>query len=450
MKLFLFGYFCPDNHFFHHLTYTMKPIFTLLFVCLATALVHAQAYRCGYVEAMQAREAQTPGYIAACDKAFQELKQQSAIRSNDVYKIKTVFHVLYNDQNQNVPDSVIYNQLAILNQDYRRQNPDSVNTRSLFVPFAGDAKIEFVLADKDPQGNPTTGIHRVQSATSFALAPFNDNVKQASAGGTDAWDTRYYLNIWVCDMSLPLIGPAVLGYAYPPNNLPNWPANSGATAPELEGVVIHYQAIGSNNPFVGVLDNLVDRGRTATHEIGHFLGLRHIWGDGDCTQDDGVDDTPDASDNAQQQCDWTKNTCTESTGAQFPDMIENYMDYSADSCMNLFTRKQIDIMRAVLEGPRYDLIAWNLSDISESDLTKQFSISPNPAQQQLRLNFDNPQQLAYQLYIQNTLGKSLMQPISGSQHLNQTLDLAAFAPGVYVVTIVLENGARSSLKFVKI
>lgn len=428
----------------------MKPVFTLFFLCLAAALVHAQAYRCGYVEAMQAREAQNPGYIAACDKVFQELKQQSAIRSNDVYKIKVVFHVLYNNQNQNVPDSVIYNQLAILNQDYRRQNPDSVNTRPLFVPFAGDAKIEFVLADQDPQGNPTTGIHRVQSATSFALAPFNDNVKQSSAGGTDAWDTRYYLNIWVCDMSLPLIGPAVLGYAYPPNNLPNWPANSGATAPELEGVVIHYQAIGSNNPDVGVLDNLVDRGRTATHEIGHFLGLRHIWGDGDCTQDDGVDDTPDASDNAQQQCDWTKNSCTESTGAQFPDMIENYMDYSADSCMNLFTRKQIDIMRAVLEGPRYDLIAWNLSSISESDLAKQFSISPNPAQQQLRLNFDNPQQLAYQLYIQNTLGKSLIQPISGSQHLNQTLDLAAFAPGVYVVTIVLENGARSSLKFVKI
>ncbi len=419
----------------------MRCFFSLLFIllCFTFTPVLSQSFHCGYVEAMQARESRNSGYIERCNKAFREMKQQAPTRTNDVYKIKVVFHAIHNDQGQFLPDSVFHNQIAVLNQDYRRLNADTINTRAEFKPVAGDAQIEFVLADTDPQGNPTNGIHRVQSATSFSLAPFNDNVKQSSQGGVDAWDTRYYLNIWVCDMSLPVIGPAVLGYAYPPNNLPNWPANSGATAPELEGVVIHFQAIGSNNPLAGTLANLVDRGRTATHEIGHFLGLRHIWGDGDCTQDDGIDDTPDATDNAQQQCDWSKNTCTESTGAEFPDMIENYMDYAADSCMNLFTQKQIDLMRAVLEGPRQDLIAWNLTHIGETHEIHNLTLSPNPAQQILHLSWEALTPTTYDIQVFDMMGRTVISPVY-TQSATFDIDLQGLDSGFYILSLRTESG----------
>lgn len=420
----------------------MKNYFTLLTFLFSIFSLSAQKLHCGYVDAMNAQEQRHPGFKLAADEAFKTLKLQAhnKTRGGQVYKIKVVFHLMYKDAGQNLDDSVLHNQIAIMNADYRRLNADSVNTRPVFQPFAGDAGIEFVLADIDPQGNPTTGIHRVQSNTSFFLAPFNDNVKYTAQGGTDAWDVRHYLNIWICDMSIPTIGPAVLGYAYPPNNLPNWPANSGATDSLAEGVVIHYQAVGSNNPTVGALDNLVDRGRTATHEVGHYLGLRHIWGDGDCTMDDGLTDTPDASDNAGQQCDWTKNTCTESTGAEYPDMIENYMDYAADSCMNMFTKEQIGIMRAVLEGPRIDLVAWSITGIQAATWANQVKVYPNPSQKMVNIAFENRNSKAFTLSFSNLLGQNILPEINNyAPDFHTSIDVAAWPKGIYFVSILCDN-----------
>lgn len=203
--------------------------------------------------------------------------------------------------------------------------------------------------------------------------------------------------------------------------------------------MIHYQAVGSNNPLVGVLDNTVDRGRTATHEVGHYLGLRHIWGDGDCTMDDGVSDTPDADDNAGQQCDWTKNTCTESTGAEFPDMIENFMDYAADSCMNMFTNEQIGIMRAVLEGPRIDLVAWSVAN-EEAILSAQIKLYPNPTNKAFTLSFENRAASSFRVSFSNTLGQKVLPDLESTNvHFQQSFSVSTLPKGIYFVSIFTEN-----------
>ena len=150
----------------------------------------------------------------------------------------------------------------VLNADFRRLNADANNT----WPQAQDSEIEFCLATVDPNGNATTGITRTSTnTTAFGT---NDQVKSNSSGGKDAWDASKYMNMWVCDIS-----GGILGYA-------QFPGGNPAT----DGVVIDYQYFGT----IGTASASFDLGRTATHEVGHYLNLRHIWGDGGCSVDDFV------------------------------------------------------------------------------------------------------------------------------------------------------------------
>ncbi len=214
----------------------------------------------------------------------------------------------------------IQSQLDVLNEDYRRTNSDKTNKWSQ----AADSQIEFKLATVDPNGNVTTGITRKQSSKT-TWAPDGDPMKKASSGGVDAWDTSGYLNMWVCNL-----GTQLLGYA-------QFPGGAAAT----DGVVMGAQYFGSKDKGSGFyLAAKFDKGRTATHEVGHFLNLRHIWGDGDCSVDDFVTDTPNAS--------AANNGCAIKTSCGSEDMIQNYMDYSDDACMNLFTQGQKTRMRTVL------------------------------------------------------------------------------------------------------
>lgn len=359
----------------------MKTRFIIAFTLFVFS-AHAQIQKCYTYEMMQHQEQLSPGYLNSVQETFYRAKQSFSQDRSTVYTIPVVVHIVYNGAAENLDDSVVFNQIAVLNETFRRTNPDTVNMRSVFEPIVGDTYIEFKLAQIDPNGQPTNGITRTSTTQNsfFGVGGFPaEGVKSSSDGGIDPWDQNRYLNIWVCDMSL-LGSPFILGYASPPNNLPHWPPGSSDNL--SDGVVIQYESFGANNPNTldlgqGVMEVM---GKTAVHEVGHYLGLRHIWGDGDCNEEDGIDDTPNATDQSDFDCDTTKNTCTDNilTLGDLPDMIENYMDYSSDDCQNSFTQGQADMMRAILENERIDLISGNPASIEKRE-DLYYQIFPNPS-----------------------------------------------------------------------
>lgn len=280
-------------------------------------------------------EATVPGYSAENTKRMiSELvsNAETSKESNSmILTIPVVVHVVYKNSTQNISDAQINSQIAVLNNDYARTNADAGNTRSIFSSIVGPSSIRFQLATTDPSGASTTGITRTSTSTSSTFTT-NDEVKDPTMGGVAAWNTAKYLNIWVCE-----IGGGVLGYAQFP----------GGTA-STDGVVIGYNYFGTT----GTLSAPYNKGRTATHEVGHYLGLYHIWGDdgGSCSGTDNITDTPNAGDANYTACaPDVVNTCGVS------EMYENYMDYVEDACMNAFTNGQIARMENVLNTIRTEL-----------------------------------------------------------------------------------------------
>ncbi|MCB0707067.1 MAG: choice-of-anchor J domain-containing protein [Saprospiraceae bacterium] len=316
-----------------------------VFFVLLTIPVLAQRQRCGTNKVMEERMEQFPSFHKQVEKlnaAILSATQNGPSRGNGLINIPVVIHVLWNTPVQNIEDAQIFSQIDILNADFRRLNADSALTRELFKPFAADTRIEFCLAQRDPQGNPTNGINRVQtSVTAFGA---DDAMKFSALGGADAWPADQYLNIWVCN------NWEVWGYAYFPG-----------IEPEYDGVVCHYEAFGDTLQVVPPFD----KGRTCTHEIGHWLGLYHTFDFG-CTGQtqqtclgagDRVCDTPgDATES--YSCNFNLNTCVDSP-VDFPDMVENFMDYSEDACLNMFTAGQAERMRLALETFRIPLLYSN-------------------------------------------------------------------------------------------
>ncbi len=252
--------------------------------------------------------------------------------------IPVVVHVLHNGTavgvQANISDAQILSQIRVLNEDFRRKNADAIRTPAEFLPVAADANIEFVLAKQDPNGLPTNGIVRKQGPKTI-YAPEDATL----IGQTSQWNPEEYLNMWV----VPLVSP-FLGYAtFPTSNLPG--LNFSPTAAIRDGITVDYLFFGTGP---GTAANTT--GRTATHEVGHYLGLRHIWGDeAGCELDDFVLDTP-SQDNPN-------NTICNDNPSRFScgnsNMIQNYMDYTPDPCMNLFTKGQVDRFDVVLtNSPR--------------------------------------------------------------------------------------------------
>ena len=241
-----------------------------------------------------------------------------------VYRIPVVVHVVYNTTAQNISDAQVQSQITVLNEDFRRLNADRTNTPAGFGTVAADCEIEFCLATVAPNGSATNGIVRkYTSTTSFSQ---DDGVKFSSSGGNDAWPASGYLNIWVCNL-----GGGLLGYA----QFPGGPAST-------DGVVINYQYFGRNGSAVAPYN----KGRTGTHEVGHWLNLYHIWGDdnGACTGSDAVSDTPNQASEHYGCPTYPSGSCSNGSNG---DMFMNYMDYTDDACMNLFSTGQKSRMRAL-------------------------------------------------------------------------------------------------------
>ncbi|HMZ72475.1 MAG TPA: M43 family zinc metalloprotease [Saprospiraceae bacterium] len=241
-----------------------------------------------------------------------------------IVTIPVVVHVVYQTSAQNISDAQILSQIDVLNADFRALNGDISGVPTEFQSLIGDPEVEFCLAKQDPNGNATSGITRKYvNKSSWGT---NDDVKKSSKNGVDPWDASKYLNIWVCN-----IGGGILGYA-------QFPGGSPAT----DGVVIGYNYFGTT----GAATPPFDKGRTATHEIGHWLNLRHIWGDAKCGSDL-VGDTPTHNDpNYGCPSHPHKSTCSGNPN----EMFMNYMDYVDDACMLMFSGGQKTRMRAVLDG----------------------------------------------------------------------------------------------------
>lgn len=407
--------------------------------------------RCGYDLHISNRALIDPQYLskrAEIDQQISNFAINSVNRSEEVLRIPVVFHVIYNNEIQNLSDEKIQEQLDILNQDYGRLNADTSNTREEFLPVAASTGIEFYLAQWDPEGNPTTGITHTQTdqATFFNLQFDLNRMKSSSTGGVDAWDVNHYMNIWVCNLAIPILNtPLVLGFATPPNGAPNWPAGSAAEEPQFDGVVLHYEVVGENLNATGALST-VNRGRTATHEVGHYLGLRHIWGDAQgqdgCSVDDGIEDTPNCAEAQQQTCDYTTNTCADSP-IDFPDQIENYMDYSDENCMNMFTQQQANAMRYVVENFRQDLL---LSAPSVRSIQSSVSVFPNPVIDHLCLKMiSNDFQKDEPVFITAIDGRVVKNLLLHSQ----SIDVSDLDAGIYFLNIS-EAGFDFSIRFVKL
>src|SRR4051812_35151468 len=248
-----------------------------------------------------------------------------------VLVIPVVVHVVYNIADENISDTQVKSQIAALNRDFGASNQDKSKTPSPWQGLVSNTKIQFALAKKDPKGKATTGITRTKTgATSFGT---DDAVKRRVSGGVAAWPTGRYLNLWVCSL-----GGGLLGYA-------QFPGGAAAT----DGVVIHNTAFGTK----GTAAAPFNLGRTAVHEVGHWLNLNHIWGDtSDCTGTDHVSDTPGAQLPNYGKPAFPHVSCNNGPNG---DMFVNYMDYVDDDTMVMFTAGQVARMQATLAGPRSDI-----------------------------------------------------------------------------------------------
>ena len=264
----------------------MKYTYTsiLIFLVLTMGMnINAQVEKCATMQVFEKRTQSDPATLLRMQQTEMEaqtwisqnnnlLKHKNQPKSGALVTIPVVVHVLYNNQTENVSYEQIMSQIDGLNEDFRLLNSDSLDDTHPFWWYTADTEIEFCLASIDPNGNATTGITR--TFTNITGFTGDGSEKFTSLGGKDNWDPTKYLNIWVCDLSG---AGTLLGYAAFPSDLTAYP--------DEDGVVIHYQAFG----YIGTAGtggfSGNDLGRTGTHEVGHWLNLRHIWGDDFCGDD---------------------------------------------------------------------------------------------------------------------------------------------------------------------
>lgn len=240
--------------------------------------------------------------------------------------IPLVVHVVYNTPEQNISDAQIKSQIDVLNQDYNRKNPDASQTPAAFTPVAGEAGIQFCL------------VKTTRTQTSIQSFTDNNQVKFTSSGGIDAYDVTKYFNVWVC-----YLADTLLGYAEFPTSTPS----------PTYGVVITYRAFGTT----GTAAAPYNKGRTLTHELAHALGVHHVFDESKdaCVKTDFCADIPSQSAPTGGCPPFPK---TDNCSLNDPGiMFMNFMDYSDDSCMNIFTQDQVKRMNAVLGMAPYNNLA---------------------------------------------------------------------------------------------
>lgn len=408
------------------------PIALLLAAAIGSTATAQQLRRCASYEYLQQQLATDP----QMKKNLDDLEAQTAVanalatartangnQTTAIVTIPVVVHILYFNTGQNISDTRINEQIAVLNEDYRKLNTDISNVPSAWTATAADCEIQFCLAQRDPSGNPTNGILHVPTTHSqFSMT--NDSMKYDARGGDDIWDRNKYLNLWVCKLS-----GGILGYS-------QFPGGASAT----DGVVLDYRYVGKTGASYPY-----NKGRTATHEIGHWLNLKHIWGDdfGSCSGSDNCNDTPNQG-SENYGCPTFPHT-DNCTGTSPGVMFMNYMDYTDDACMYMFTANQKTRMTTALNGTRASILTSNgCTPVGlgpdEQRLGLNVSLYPSPTTGAFTISLGYLSLNEVDVTVYNMIGaKVIERHITDIDDQRVNLDLTGDAPGMYFVELRANN-----------
>jgi hypothetical protein len=347
--------------------------------------------------------------------------------TNDIIRIPVVVHVIYGGaegvvggaDNANISDEQIRSQIAILNEDYRRK-PGTLGFNA--DPAGVDTGIEFYLAEYDDHGKSTTGITRTRYTERTIFNPLTDDDLIADI---IAWPTDKYLNIWTCRFVGSYLGIS----QFPSIDGVDGLSTKNEIYAKTDGVIIDFRYFGRNA--AANTSRIYNLGRTVTHEVGHWLGLLHTWGDAVCG-DDFCDDTPRAEGSNQSSvCTDKYSTCS---GTRTRNMIENYMDYSADSCMNIFTGDQLARMRTVLTMSPRRLRLVELAKIGRLDPAEKLTVDvfPNPASTEVKATVRFADYQSFSVTVYDQMGNALQ----ASNYVDVwsrtvSLDINKFNTGLY-------------------
>ena len=359
--------------------------------------------------------------------------QSNSMSPEKIITIPVVVHVVYNNATENISEAQIISQITSLNADFAKSNNDFSKVPSVFAKLAANTSIRFELAKTDPMGKSTTGI--IRKKTTRLMWSDDNKIKYLAEGGSTTWDARSYLNIWVCNTV-----PGLTGYA-------TFPGADRA----VDGIVVRYDAFGTT----GKVSAPFNLGRTLTHEVGHWMGLKHLWGDQQCG-DDGIEDTPKQRSGNSGTPVFPKTTECNNTAEG--EMFMNFMDFTNDASMGMFTTGQKAAMRAQFEinGKRNTLLnskalapAWN-NNMEPQILTvnaRDIVVYPNPVQSgniKLLVNANlgsNGRNFA----IISSNGQ-----IVKTGHLleiQEDINVQSLAPGIYQIRLT-DVGSNASTKFV--
>ncbi len=413
-----------------------KRPFNLLLICLFFAYPLLAQPPCGFDPLYAQLQQNITQQSSKHQQLFQKIKQNQAAnyRDDEIYTLPVVVHIVWKKEEENISEEIIRQQIEVLNNDFRANNEDLTQLRPIFADISGDAKIEFELVK----------IIHVKTDSVFALTTdwetrsvrYPEEIKQSKRGGSTAWDPQYYLNIWVAAIEEDL----VFGYSYPPPGLANWPQGAEASSFSYDGIVINYKAFGANPPpYITQAEEVISlTGRTLVHEVGHYLGLLHPWGNFEldqngCQYDDGIDDTPSISYPSFFDCELGRNSCT-SDHADLPDMVENFMDFSSDQCRVSFTQQQILLMREVLKTERKDLRVLQ----EEDRFKEEIIVYPNPSPGRVRVYLRKEINTDYTFRLRS-LDRQVL-PIAFDQNeafpgISFSFDLGHLPNGIYLVEL---------------
>jgi hypothetical protein len=407
---------------------------------LNAQLVPLQQERC-YTYSYQQEQLRNNAALAEKMNAIEAFTKQHISTSannitnrieGNIIKIPVVVHVLYHTQSEKISDAQVQKQLDVLNSCFRHRNADSVKTPAYFKPLAADVEIEFQLARSDTRSRSTTGI--IKKYTPITKWVMDDKMKFSGNMGDDAWDSKSYLNIWICNLD------KLAGYSSLPGG-----------DPAKDGLVIDFGALAAIHGGSGY-----DLGKTAVHEVGHWLGLKHLWGDENCG-DDGVNDTPKQASYTGGCPSTIRITCN---NGPHGDMYMNYMDFTNDECINLFTLGQKARMRAIFEpgGPRNTILSSKGLDqplIFESPLPESDpqwlhpQLYPNPAISVFTLDLSyDPRWIGKVIQVMNLQGQTVMQVQITSK--TQQVGINKLQAGVYFLAAKKDDGESIKLRFVKL